>query len=150
MKPSKDHDRAALDGTSFGTPAVQGPSDWLWRPWYAKLWWAGIPIYWLGAGLSLKSERLAAFFDTAIAGYCNVLFFPMTAFVVLGVGFARAWIDALPPGDEGADLDDELIWPERGFGRRHSALDMFNPHSGVLYIGNPLNPLNVIHKSVGS
>src|SRR3546814_7287152 len=23
--------------------------NWLWKPWYAKLWWAAIPVYWTGA-----------------------------------------------------------------------------------------------------
>jgi len=150
MVPIENGDERQLDDASIAAAMRPHASDWLWRPWYAKLWWAGIPAYWLGVGLSLKFEPLAAFFDTAFAGYCNVLFFPMTAFVVLGVGFARAWIDAFPPGDVGAGGGDDLIWPESRFDRRHSALDMFNPHSGVLYIGSPLNPLNVIHKSAGS
>ena len=27
-------------------PAKLRLSEWIWRPWYAKLWWAAIPIYW--------------------------------------------------------------------------------------------------------
>ncbi|PKP95782.1 MAG: hypothetical protein CVT74_18665 [Alphaproteobacteria bacterium HGW-Alphaproteobacteria-13] len=36
---------------------IQQPAaaDWLWRPWYAKLWWAAIPIYWAAAAASLSN-----------------------------------------------------------------------------------------------
>lgn len=67
-------------------------SGWLWRPWYAKLWWAAIPIYWAGALASLRVELLAQFYETALAGYLNVLFYPPVALMVLGIGYLREWM----------------------------------------------------------
>ena len=58
--------------------------DWLWKPWYAKLWWAAIPVYWAGAAASLKLPALAEFFTSALAGYLNMLFFPLTALLAGG------------------------------------------------------------------
>src|SRR3546814_2791775 len=37
-------------------------SNYLWRPWYAKLWWAAIPIYWLPAGSPFGFDFLADFY----------------------------------------------------------------------------------------
>ena len=80
------------DGESDATAKVRvRASNWLWRPWHAKLWWAAILIYWLGMAASLQIPRLAEFYASALAGFLNVLLFPMTALVVLGIGFAREW-----------------------------------------------------------
>lgn len=68
-------------------------SRWLWRPWYAKLWWAGAALYWTGKIGSYWSPILEDFYTTALAGYLNVLFYPLTALMVLGVGFIQAWME---------------------------------------------------------
>jgi len=146
MVPIENGDERQLDDASIAAAMRPHASDWLWRPWYAKLWWAGIPAYWIGAAASVKIEALAGFYDTAFAGYCNVLFFPMTALLVLGAGFARAWIEALPT-DGYFSFDDDLQWSRRGFGDPDPSIDMFDPNSGALYVGSPLNPLNAIHKA---
>ncbi|WP_157220937.1 hypothetical protein [Flavisphingomonas formosensis] len=80
-------------------------SQWLWRPWYAKLWWAGAALYWTGKIGSYWSPIVDNFYTTALAGYLNVLFYPLTALMVLGVGFIHAWMDYRglewePPADE--------------------------------------------------
>jgi hypothetical protein len=89
---------------------IQQPKavDWLWHPWYAKLWWAAISLYWIAATASLNIPSIWAFFESAFAGYLNVLFFPFTAVLVLGFGFVRAWIDA-PEADVGPLLTTEEI-----------------------------------------
>lgn len=129
--------------------AIQQPkaADWLWRPWYAKLWWAAIPLYWVAATASLKVPAMWTFFESALAGYLNVLFFPFTALLVLGFGFVRAWLDT-PASDEREPLTDAEIdeleeirmfeeeWPPRP----DPAFDMYDPLSGGLFIGNPLSP----------
>jgi hypothetical protein len=62
--------------------------------WYAKLWWSAIPVWWLGMATTARVDVLAAFYGGALAGYLNVLFFPMTALMVLGVGYVRSvWTD---------------------------------------------------------
>ena len=74
---------------------VQPPriSNWLWRPWYAKLWWAGIAVYWSGKVCSLFSADLDQFYSNALAGFLNVVFFPPLTLIVLGLGYARARFD---------------------------------------------------------
>jgi hypothetical protein len=66
-----------------------GLSNWLWRPWYAKLWWAAIPVYWLAMGEPTRPEFLNAFADSGYAVVTNIIFIPITALAVLGGGFFR-------------------------------------------------------------
>jgi hypothetical protein len=126
-------------------------ADWLWRPWYAKLWWATIPIYWAGAAGSLKIPALAAFYDSVLAGYLNMLFFPPTALLGLGLGFASAWLEARPMygdplSDEEIDelerikIEQEMLWDPPDHLRPVG--DIYDPFSGTIYIGNPLSPNN--------
>lgn len=128
---------------SARTPVAR---DWLWGPWYAKLWWAAIPVYWAGAAASLKVPVLAEFFTSAIAGYLNVLFFPPTAMLVLGFGFVRAWLNRPLSGDPLSDEEIEEFeqmrmfddaWSGRRPGQPDPAFDIYDPRSGVLYVGNP-------------
>lgn len=139
---------------SSATPELEIPqptaTDWLWRPWYAKLWWATIPIYWAAAAASLKIPALRAFFESAFAGYLNVLFFPFTAVLVLGFGFARAWLDRPLAGDPLSDeeieelerirIEQETLWNPPNHLRPVG--DIHDPFSGTIYIGNPLSPNN--------
>ena len=119
-------------------------SNWLWRPWYAKLWWSAIPVWWVGMAAANASEPLARFYDGGAAGFLNVLFFPMTALLVLGVGFARHWIDGyvatgtgmLVDGAEIAAAEEEHL---RAFEDLNATTDIYDPRSGGLYIGNPLS-----------
>lgn len=121
-------------------------ADWLWRPWYAKIWCAAIPIYWMGATASLKLPALAAFYDSVPAAYLNILFFPPTALLILGFGFARAWLDRkLVSGDLLSDEEiDELKRMEDEKWERsscpHWSVDRYDPRSGILYVGNPFGP----------
>ncbi|EQB16766.1 MULTISPECIES: hypothetical protein [Sphingobium] len=127
-------------------------SGWLWEPWFAKLWWTAIPVWWIGMAASTRSDTLEAFYRGGIAGYLNVLFFPGTALMVLGVGYLRERLDRFVWQGEGMPLSDEeeedlfqtRIRQEHnrfldGIGK---GTDMFDPRSGPLWIGNPLNPLN--------
>ncbi|TAJ74221.1 MAG: hypothetical protein EPO45_17655 [Sphingobium sp.] len=122
-------------------------ADWLWRPWYAKSWWAAIPVWWIGMAASTMVAPLEAFYDSALAGFLNVLFFPMTALLALGVGYAQHWLEAVAPQGEGEPLSDEArarvarLWEEheRGMEDLRAGTDIFDPRSGGLYIGNPLS-----------
>ncbi|PZU07850.1 hypothetical protein [Sphingomonas sp.] len=127
-------------------------SAWLWKPWYAKLWWTAIPIWWGGMAASTRIDALEAFYRGGIAGYLNVVFFPGTALMVLGVGYLRERLDRFVGQGEGGPLSDEEeddLFQMRmrqeqnrfldGIGK---GTDMFDPRSGPLWIGNPLNPLN--------
>lgn len=105
-------------------------ADWLWRPWYAKLWWAAIPIYWLPAGAPFKIDVLVGFYSSGIAQYLNIVFLPITALVVLGFGYARALRDA--------GYWSEDYHPEHN---RASALYRRTPGSPPAYL-DPLSPLS--------
>ncbi len=74
-------------------PAPLRASNWLWRPWYAKLWWAIVPVYWGGRMASVKLTGLASFYDTLAAGYLAVLCNPFIVLLLLGFGFVRAKLD---------------------------------------------------------
>lgn len=125
---------------------------WLWKPWYAKLWWTAITVWWLGLAASTEVESLAGFYRGALAGFLNVLFLPMTALVVLGAGYVREWMDGFVGQGGGRPLTDEeeeefmarRRWEEhhRIMSEMGKGTDMFDPRSGALWIGNPLNPQN--------
>src|SRR3546814_1738569 len=82
-------------------------ADWLWRPWYAKMWWAAIPLWWIGMAASTKVAPLEIFYDGALAGFLNVLFFPMTALMVLGVGYAQTWLAGFTSQGDGVPRSEE-------------------------------------------
>jgi hypothetical protein len=109
-------------------------SDHIWRPWYAKLWWASIPVYWIGMGLSSRVSLLADFYDLALAGYLNVLFFPPTALMVLGLEYAREWMSAV--GWSGDYEPDHRFGPELGPSGLPFYADPLDPRSGPLWIGH--------------
>ncbi len=121
--------------------------EWLWRPWYAKAWWAAIPAWWIGMAVSTKVAPLQAFYDSAIAGFLNILFFPITALMVLGVGYVQNSLAGFASQGEGGPLSDEAraritdLWEEheRGMEDLHASTDVFDPRSGPLWIGNPLS-----------
>lgn len=125
-------------------------SAWIWRPWYAKLWWAAIPVWWLGMAAATRVSALESIYDSALAGYLNILFFPMTALMVLGVGYVRERLDAfVGPGDGVPMSDEEAFFAKRRRAEHDRIMenlnrgtDMFDPRSGTLWIGNSLNPNN--------
>lgn len=117
--------------------------NWIWRPWYAKLWWSGVPIYWLGMLASLKIDALAEIYHSAAGGYLNVLFFPPIAALVLSFGFLRQWLGSLP-AQEGGELDDDYLRDRKRYGPSGMPweFDPLDPRSGVHWNGSPLNPIN--------
>lgn len=144
---------AAIDHQDQEGSRARPPlSAWLWKPWYAKLWWATIPVWWAGMAMSTQVDALASFYRGGLAGYLNVLFFPMTALMVLGVGYIRERLDSFVGQGDGTQLsgeDAEVLLERRRRDEHYRFLDgigkgtdMFDPRSGPLWIGNPLNPLN--------
>lgn len=123
------------------------PSEWLWRPWYAKVWWSAIPVWWIGMAAASVNEPLDRLYDSAAAGFLNVIFFPMTALLVLGVGFAQHWVDGfarqsdggVPPDDELAEIAAREEENDRTFEALNAMTDIHDPRSDGLYIGNPLS-----------
>jgi hypothetical protein len=135
-----------LSATEPAAPRLKA-ADWLWRPWYAKAWWAAIPVWWIGMAISTKVAPLEAFYDSAPAGFLNVLFFPITALMILGVGYAQSWLAAVSPRGGGVPVSDEeaariaRLWQEheRDMENIRAGTDIFDPRSGALWIGNPLS-----------
>jgi hypothetical protein len=103
-------------------------AHWLWRPWYARVWWAGASLYWLGKLGSYWSEGLNAVFTTALAGYLNVAFFPPAIILVLANGFLWPWMQY--HGWERCDPTHEEICSKRSdWGYRHIDDDPFDIRS---------------------
>lgn len=125
-------------------------ADWLWRPWFAKTWWAAIPLWWIGMAMSTKFALLEVFYDSALAGFLNVLFFPMTVLMVLGVGYAQTWLAGFASQGDGVPLSDDMVARiadlrevhDRAMEDLRAGTDMFDPRSGTLWIGNPISPNN--------
>jgi hypothetical protein len=106
------------------------PSDWLWRLWYAKLWWTAIAAYWAGKIASLFSPALEQFYTSALAGFLSLAFFPPLALIVLGLGFARAWFAR--SNWEFVEPTHDEMFPRRSVGgMRDPASDPLDPRSGL-------------------
>jgi len=88
MKDNNENLTAAPDLDTADQPKA---SDWLWRPWYAKLWWALTAIYWVcleGSLLIPLSEMndLVVILLMILVPVLN----PVTVLGVLGYGYMRA------------------------------------------------------------
>lgn len=137
------------------TSAHLRASDWLWHPWYAKLWWAAIPVWWVGMAVSTGSPALGSFYDSVLAGFLNILFFPMTTLMVLGVGYVQQWLAHFPTPGDGEPLSDEAAAAvahleaenDRALEAFKARTNIYDPRSGGLFIGNPLSPQNPHHRS---
>jgi len=73
----------------------RGPSpraaDWLWRPWYAKLFWTSSALYWIGLYALLLVPNDQQNYYVANAMILLIFAFnPITVLVVLGYGFLKA------------------------------------------------------------
>lgn len=97
----------------------------------------------------MRVDALETFYRGALASYLNILFFPMTALMVLGVGYVRERLDNFVRQGEGRPLSDEEaegerqhVWEEhdRAMKNLRAGSDVFDPRSGMLWIGNPANP----------
>lgn len=113
-----------------------GLSNWLWRPWYAKLWWAAIPAYWLAMGEPTRPEFLEGFAHSGYAAITHAVFTPITALAVLGAGlFRRAALEgrlepynAGRPGSLGRKLDDSHPASSFSISRRNREWILRNHH----------------------
>jgi hypothetical protein len=125
-----------VSATQFERPRL---SSWLWKPWYAKLWWVSIPVYWIGMFGSRSMPLLIAFYESAFAGYLNIAFMPFTALLILGFGYAPARLDLIRNGEDPNWQIDEIFDPSSRPGKPFPFQDIYNPRSGTRYIGNPLS-----------
>lgn len=129
MDPAIEPKDAALDVDASRSERPHA-SDWLWRPWHAKLWWVGIAGYWAGKVGSFYSPALDDFYTSALAGFLNIAFFPPLALMILGLGYARAWFKW--SDWEFVEPTHEQMFPKRSVGgMRDPASDPLDPRSGL-------------------
>ena len=129
---SPEFDNTKYDQTE--TPLVRSCArDWLWHPWYAKLWWVAIPLYWLPAGGPTRVDALADFYESGYAMVTNLVFMPITALLVLGFGYFRRLLAYGEPVDINEDIG---FGTRRKPGRPVLTMDRYDPRSGPLWIGN--------------
>ena len=90
--------------------------------------------------LSTRIDTLEAFYRGGIAGYLDILFFPMTAVMVLGVGYVRERLDSFIGQGDGVPLSDEEVfgksmsgwWRDRALSPIHSTPDLDRSGSATL------------------
>lgn len=92
---------------------------------------------------SLRSEAVAEFYHSAIAGYLNVFFFPPLVALILSYGFIRRWWASLPAGERSEGDDEEYLRRKKyGPSGMLREFDPLDPASGAHWIGSTLNPSN--------
>ena len=125
-------------------------SQWVWRPWYAKLWWASIAAYWtVGVG-ALWFRPLTDFYTSSLGSFLHIAFFPLFAFLFLSIGWAKAWIDALDYAAAHPEVKSDLgwAWSAEPYDAHAEAVrsvrdstNIYSPLSGTMFVGNSENPL---------
>ncbi|AMK25845.1 hypothetical protein K426_24709 [Sphingobium sp. TKS] len=108
--------------------------DWLWRPWYAKLWWGSAIMFW-----SVFLSVPASVFPTHIIVPLGALLHPFVIIPVLGFGFFRAWFGFQFKAEKG----DGFAWSRHDDSHHHFAtfkrMDPTDP-ANSRYYGHPGNP----------
>jgi hypothetical protein len=130
--------------SEYTRPTIERPrlANWVWRPWYAKLWWALCAVYWTGSVGAFLIEPLNHFYSSGLASFLNIALYPAFTFVVLSVGWVIAWKDALDYVAEHPEVENTLGWEWRPYDfygederRRRQRNDPSNPAS-PFYIAN--------------
>ncbi|MCW6536060.1 hypothetical protein [Sphingomonas lycopersici] len=128
-------DSAADPSDNSGQGRAEAPraSEWLWRPWYAKLWWALTLLYWLGLeGLMLVPADHPIFRWFGLIEFGVLIFNPLTVLAVLGRGYMRAKVargDWVVTSGSISEFED---WKQRE--RRSAETNPADSRSGLLYL----------------
>lgn len=110
-------------------------ADYLWRPWYAKLWWAAIVIYWGLVWLTDGRGPYTPLQKGILGSLINILLLPVTAALLLGFRPLQRMSQPNGPGKD--DVSD--TWASFSWRRRRNYLsDPSDPRSPL----SPLNPIN--------
>lgn len=109
--------------------------DWIWRPWYAKLWWIAIALFWLGAitipWLGVQRLPVDASVLLGVALFLN----PQAALPVLGFGYARKLLKYYrDQEDSDTDFDEDM--------NRHDDFShgLFGRSRFMSYLSDPADP----------
>jgi len=145
MTPPRDRDVTAEPDAQERSRVAPRFSDWVWRPWYAKIWWLVTIGYWFGAFIAGWVPALRPVFQNDRFPIIFLILHPFFIFPVLGYGYARACLLRPESGDSALEDDDDIIECaariERDRLSHTSWLDPFNPVSPI----NPANQLNPIN-----
>lgn len=125
----------------FGQSRIR---DWAWSPRYAKIWWALAGVFWAAKVASHRLTGIAWLNEPGVAGYLTVAFFPPLMLLVLGFGRIKARLGDFPVEEAGDYTDGVFLERRRGPSGLPREIDPLDSHSGLLWIGNPLNPLNAV------
>lgn len=114
-------------------------SDWVWKPWYARLWWSLTAIYWSVGALGFVYRPILELYMTDVAYLLHVVFYPVFAFVLMAFGWARAWMDAMDLAEAHPEALNKLGW------RRSHEPESFHERSRREFWdpSNPFSPLFV-------
>jgi len=121
------------DGDEQQPPLRVG--DWLWRPWYAKLYWAAASGYWTFVIVSWLWGVAPGFFNSVAGGYVTLIFHPFVIFPVLGFGYGRAW--AARAEWHAPHPDDPILRRRSIGGLPDPCSDPLDPRSGPNFVGSP-------------
>lgn len=130
MEPISEPEEQPSSDTALTQPSRL--SDYFWRPRIAKLWWATSLTWWVCFILAQQTGWLSDYFQSAVTGYLNVLFFPGT--IIMALGVPLAW-DKLDRGDwvvSPLPLAHEQQLPTLSVGGLEDpASDPLDPRSGL-------------------
>lgn len=133
MEDERNVDAVETDGALADRPRA---ADWIWRPWYAKLYWSAALLYWSVFLASWIWRLLPDFFSSVGGAYLGLAFHPLTVLIVLGFGFVRAFFST---GEwEWVERTHEEGIPRKSVGGlRNPYADPLDPRSGMNWIGHP-------------
>jgi hypothetical protein len=123
----------------FGQSRIR---DWAWSPRYAKIWWALAVTFWAAKLASHSVVGLDWLNEPGVAGYLTAAFFPPMMFLVLGLGRIKARQNTQPTNYQFRAIDNDLFDRRIGPSGLPAEIDPLDPESGLLWVGNSLNPLN--------
>lgn len=118
-------------------PVVERPRimDWVWKPWYARLWWSATALYWSIGALGFIYRPILDLYHTDFAYFLHIVFYPIFALVLMSVGWATAWMNAFDLAEAHPEAVNKLGWESRPY-------DFEAGRSSE--ISNPIDPSNPI------
>lgn len=141
MIPAESESEPPIGVTAEGGATAPRASDWLWRPWYAKLWWISIAIFWTGALVVPWVDVPGIPAEGGYLDYVAMILHPQVALPVLGFGFVRKWLDFQLSRPNESDVPEDLLDGDGRMGShrpRSYLTDPFDPRS----IANSINPVS--------
>lgn len=107
--------------------------DFMWRPRFAKIWWAASLVHWTGMLFTVGVQPLDAYYNTAFAGWLGVLLYPPFMLIVCGARLLWAKIEC---GEwEVTEAPYHVRFPRLSDGGlRDPYTDPLDPRSGPMHL----------------